>query len=174
MGTKSSQALRSYQHTSSDSVLLNRSFGKIRESQTRQLRTAGSTATGAHNHTQPQRSLTTCRTRPDLACTSSSHRGSQVPGGRLVSFLVSFMYVYLGPSPSTPGSELGSYTSMASRGRSSVILKNGRSAASLPQPTYITVKSETSADLLVPRTGGVGGPSVAGWASRSSGRSTRR
>jgi GAF domain-containing protein len=46
-----------------------------------QLRTAGSTATEAHNrsYAQPQTSRTTCRGQPNVVCASSSRPGGRVP-----------------------------------------------------------------------------------------------
>ena len=49
-------------------------------------------------------------------------------GDRSVSFLVSFMFVYLRPSPSTTALEQGYGTIMVGPGRSSHILKSGWSA----------------------------------------------
>jgi hypothetical protein len=57
----------------------------------------------------------------------------QTTAKRLVSFLVSFMYVYLRPPASNNGLELGLYTDMVSPGLSSLILKSGRSAVR-PRP----------------------------------------
>jgi hypothetical protein len=51
----------------------------------------------------------------------------------VVSFLVSYMFVYLGPPRAAAGSRAGRETSMASPGLSSLILKSGRSAVR-PRP----------------------------------------